>query len=121
MRRLVENRGWMRAVAEVGAVEGIWYEDVVADGSLRSLAVLKCGKFHVFFVKVSNAIYPERPHRTSSREFVACCTQSCNGLRTTAEIKKELREGEEWISSLSIQRTDSSQAMKTISVRFSRA
>ena len=95
MPRLMEKKDWMRTVADVGAAESIWYEDVTADGGLLPLAMPESGIYHVILVKVGNAVHAEKPRRRSAREFIGCCKQNYNGLRTTAEIMKELREGEE--------------------------
>ena len=95
MPRLMEKKDWMQAVADVGAADGVWYESITSDGGLLPLAMPENGMYHVILVKVGNAVQDEKPRRRSAREFIGCCKNNYNGLRTTAEIMKELREGEE--------------------------
>ena len=95
MPRLMEKKDWMQTVADVGAADSVWYESITADGGLLPLAMPENGMYHVILVKVGDAVQPEKPRRRSARELIGCCRQNYNGLRTTAEIMKELREGEE--------------------------
>ena len=95
MPRLMEKKDWMQAVADVGAADSVWYESITADGGLLPLSMPESGMYHVILVKVGNAVHAEKPRHKSAREFIGCCKKNYNGLRTTAEIMKELREGEE--------------------------
>ena len=95
MPRLMEKKDWMQTVADVGAADSVWYESITADGGLLPLSMPESGMYHVILVKVGNAVRNEKPRRRSAREFIGCCKNNYNGLRTTAEIMKELREGEE--------------------------
>ena len=95
MPRLMEKKDWMQTVADVGAADSVWYESITADGGMLPLAMPESGMYHVILVKVGNTVKSEKPRRRSAREFIGCCKQNYNGLHTTAEIMKELREGEE--------------------------
>ena len=95
MPRLMEKKDWIQTVADVGAADSVWYESVTVDGGMLPLAMPESGMYHVILVKVGNAARDEKPRRRSAREFIGCCKNNYNGLRTTAEIMKELREGEE--------------------------
>ena len=95
MPRLMEKEDWMQTVANVGAAESVWCEDVTADGGLLPLSMPESGMYHVILVKVGKAPRHELPRCTSARDYIGCCRRNYNGRCTTAEIMKELREGEE--------------------------
>lgn len=96
MPRLMEKKDWMQTVADVGSADGVWYENVTVDGGHFQLSVPDSGMYHVIFVKVGNGPSAKRPRQmNSARDYIGCCRGNYNGRTTTAEIMKELREGEE--------------------------
>ena len=96
MPRLMEKKDWMQTVAEVGSAERVWYENVSADGGFFPLSVPESGIYRVILVKVGNGPSADRPRqKKSAHDYIGCCRGNYNGLTTTAEIMKELREGEE--------------------------
>ena len=95
MPRLMEKKDWMQTVADVGSAESVWYENVSADGGFFPLSVPESGKYRVILVKVGNMDSTENPRQKSARELIGYGCRSHNGLTTTTEIMKELREGEE--------------------------
>ena len=96
MPRLMEKKDWMQTVAEVGSAENVWYENISTEGGFSPISVPESGKYRVILVKVGNGSSAERPRQMkSARDFIGYCRGNYNGLTTTAEIMKELREGEE--------------------------
>lgn len=95
MPRLMEKKDWLRTVAEVGPAERIWYESVSGDGGLLPLSLPESGMYQVFLIKVDNVPKGERLSKKSARDYIGYCRRNYDGRRTTAEIMKELREGEE--------------------------
>ena len=95
MPRLMEKKDWMQTVAEVESAENVWYENVSADGGFFPLSVPESGLYRVILVKMSSGSAPEKPRQRSARDYIGYCRGNYNGLTTTAEIMKELREGEE--------------------------
>ena len=96
MPRLMEKNDWMQTVADVGAAESVWYDSIAADGGCIPLSMPESGIYRVILVKIGNeesAI--AKPLRKSARDYIGCCKNNYNGCRTTADIMKELREGEE--------------------------
>ena len=95
MPRLMEREDWMQTVADVGSAENIWYENVSAKSGVFSILMPESGMYRVILVKVGKES-SAKPHRSkSARDYIGCCRGNCNGLTSTAEIMKELREGEE--------------------------
>ena len=95
MPRLMEKKDWIETVAEVGSAEGVWYENVSADGGFFPLSVQESGMYRVILVKVGKGSSTERPRQKSAHDYIGYCRRNYNGHRRTTEIMKELREGEE--------------------------
>ena len=96
MPRLMEKKDWMQTVADVGSAESVWYENVSVDGGFFPLSMPESGTYRVIIVKVGNGPSADRPRQMkSARDYIGYCRGNYNGLTTTAEIMKELREGEE--------------------------
>ena len=96
MPRLMEQKDWMQTVADVGSADGVWYENVSVDGGFFPLSMPESGMYRVILVKVGKGSSAEKPCQTkSARDYIGYCRRNYNGRRTTAEIMKELREGEE--------------------------
>ena len=95
MPRLMNKNDWMQTVADVDAAESVWYENVSADGGYIPLSMPERGMYRVILVKIGNGSSVEKHQRKSARDYLGYCRGNYNGCRTTAEIMKELREGEE--------------------------
>ena len=95
MPRLMGKKDWMQTVADVGSADGVWYENVSVDGGFFPLSMPESGIYRVILVKIGEGSSTERPRQKSARDYIGYCRGNYNGLTTTAEIMKELREGEE--------------------------
>ena len=96
MPRLMEEKDWIQIVADVGSADGVWYENVSVDGGHFQLSAPDSGTYRVILVKVGKGPSAERPRQMkSARDYIGYCHRNYNGCATTAEIMKELREGEE--------------------------
>ena len=95
MPRLMEKKDWMQTVADVGSAENVWYENVSAKNGVFTIPVPQSGMYRVILVKVGNESSVERSKPKSARDYIGCCRGNYNGRTSTAEIMKELREGEE--------------------------
>ena len=95
MPRLMEKKDWIRTVADVGSAENVWYENVSADGGFFPLSMPESGTYRVIIVKVAQMDTTEKTRQKSAHDYIGYCRGNYNGLTTTAEIMKELREGEE--------------------------
>lgn len=96
MPRLMEKKDWMQTVADVGSADGVWYDNVSVEGGHFQLSVPDSGIYRVILVKVGGCPSAEKPRQMkSAHDYIGCCRGNYNGLTTTAEIMKELREGEE--------------------------
>ena len=95
MPRIMEKKDWMQTVADVGTAESIWYENISADGGYLPLSMPEGGMYHVILVKISNSPPTEKPQRRSAHDYIGYCRKHYHGCTSTAEIMKELREGEE--------------------------
>ena len=94
MPRLMEKTDWMQAVADVGAAESIWCENVSADGGCVPLSMPESGTYRVILVKIGSGSPIENPKRKSARDYMGYCRKNYHGSTSTAEIMQELREGE---------------------------
>ena len=96
MPRPMEKKDWMQTIVDVGSADGVWYESVSVDGGHFQLSVPDSGIYRVILVKVGNGPSAKRPHQMkSAHDYIGYCRGNYNGHTTTAEIMKELREGEE--------------------------
>ena len=95
MPRLMEKNDWMQTVADVGAAESIWYENVSADGGYIPLSMPESGMYRVILVKIGSGSRIEKPKRKSARDYIGYSRKYYHGRTSTAEIMQELREGEE--------------------------
>ena len=95
MPRLMEKKDWMQTVAEVGSAENVWYENVSAESGVFTIPVPQSGMYRIILVKVGEESSEELPKAKSARDYIGCCRENYNGCTSTAEIMKELRDGEE--------------------------
>ena len=95
MPRLMEKKDWMQTVADVGSAESVWYENVSADGGFFPLSVPESGMYRVILVKVGKMDSTEKPRQKSARELIGYGRKFDPVYRSTAEVMRELREGEE--------------------------
>ena len=95
MPKLMEKKDWMQTVADVGAAESVWFDEISADGEIVSLSVPEVGMYHVILVKVGSGMAVDPPKRKSAIDLIGYGRKFNPEYRSTAEIMKELREGEE--------------------------
>ena len=95
MPRLMDKNDWMQTVADVGAAESIWFENVSADGGYIPLSMPESGMYRVIIVKIGGGSRIEKPNRKSARDYIGYSRKYYQGRTSTAEIMQELREGEE--------------------------
>ena len=95
MPRLMEKKDWIRTVADVGSAENVWYENVSADGGSFPLSVPESGMYRVILVKIGKLDSTEKPRQKSARELIGYGRKFDPVYRSTAEVMRELREGEE--------------------------
>ena len=95
MPRLMEKKDWIRTVADVGSAENVWYENVSADGGFFPLSVPESGMYRVILVKIGRLDSTEKPRQKSARELIGYGRKFDPVYRSTAEVMRELREGEE--------------------------
>ena len=93
MTKLMEKRDWMQTVANVGTADGVWYDNISAEGGVVPLSVPESGMYQVILVKIdtSAAAAP----RKSAHDFIGYSRRHRPEWRSTADVMKELREGEE--------------------------
>ena len=94
MPRLMEMKDWMQTVADVESAENIWYENVSAKSGVFPISMPESGMYRVILVKVGKESSAKPHSPNSARDYIGCCRGNFNGRATTAEIMKELREGE---------------------------
>jgi hypothetical protein len=91
----MEKKDWIRTVADVGSAENVWYENVSADGGFFPLSVPESGMYRVILVKIGKLDSTEKPRQKSARELIGYGRKFDPVYRSTAEVMRELREGEE--------------------------
>ena len=95
MPMLMEKTDWMRTVADVGAAERIWYDDVSGDAGAVSISLPEGGHYQIILVKIDSPAEDVKPKRKSARDFIGYGRRFNPDSRSTAEVMAELREGEE--------------------------
>ena len=94
MPKLMEKRDWIQTVANVSAADRVWSENILSQAGTLPLSIPEGGAYQVILVKIDSE--PERvvPRRKSAHDFIGSCRKFNPEYRSTAEIMKELREGE---------------------------
>ena len=95
MPKLMEKRDWIQTVANVSSAERVWSENVLSHAGTVSLPVPEGGMYQVIFVKIDANPDVVKPKRKSAHDFIGYCRKFNPEYRSTAEIMRELREGEE--------------------------
>ena len=95
MPRLMEKNDWMRAVANVGSAECVWCDDVSSSVGVLPLSIPEDGHYQVILVKISPDAPSVHPERKSAHDFIGYARKYHPEWHSTADIMKELREGEE--------------------------
>ena len=96
MPRLMEKKDWMQTVANVGTAESVWYESISSDGDTVPLPLPGRGSYQVILVKIGSQQAAETsPRGRSARELIGYGRKFDPVYRSTEEVMRELREGEE--------------------------
>ena len=95
MPRLMEKKDRMQTMAEVGSAESVWCENVSVDGGFFPLSVPESGVYRVILVKIGTTDSSEKPRQKSARELIGYGRKFDPVYCSTAEVMRELREGEE--------------------------
>ena len=95
MPKLMEKRDWIQAVANVSAADRVWSENILSQAGTLPLSIPEGGTYQVILVKIDSTPECVAPRRKSAHDFIGYCRKFNPEYRSTAEIMKELREGEE--------------------------
>ena len=96
MPRLMGKEDWMQAVANVSNAESVWYENITSDKDSVPLPLPGRGSYQVILVKIGEQQTTKTISRCkSARELIGYGRKFDPVYRSTAEIMRELREGEE--------------------------
>lgn len=95
MPKLMEQTDWIQTIANARNADGIWCETVSADGDTIMLSVPKGGMYQVILVKMNDGDVAAPPRRKSARDYIGYSRRHRPEWHSTAEVMKELREGEE--------------------------
>ena len=96
MPMLMEKKDWMQTVANVSSAESVWYENISSDSDTVPLLLPGRGSYQVILVKIDRQQPLEvGPRRRSARELIGYGRKFDPVYRSTAEVMRELREGEE--------------------------
>ena len=95
MPKVMKNADWMRTVENVRKSDGIWFDDIVSHSGTIPLSVPVAGRYHVILVKIDDTPQLVVPKKPCIRDFIGYGKRFNPNIGTTAEIMKELREGEE--------------------------
>ena len=60
MPRLMEKKDWIQTLANVGAAESVWCENISSDGDAVPLPLPGCGTYQVILVKINAHRSPAR-------------------------------------------------------------
>lgn len=94
MPRLMEKRDWIQTVANVGAADRIWSENISTEDGSFSMPTLEAGTYQIIFVKIDAKKQVPPPAHKSARDFIGWGLQFDSTRCSTEDWMKELREGE---------------------------
>ena len=92
---MMKNDDWMRTVAKAAHADGVWFQDVVSQSGTIPLDVPEAGQYRVVLLKMGSPAGTVAPKKPNVRDFIGYGRKFNPEYRSTAEIMKELREGEE--------------------------
>lgn len=95
MPRLMEKSDWMRTVENVSRGGAVWSETVNSRGGLDSLVFPESGAYQIIFVKLDDEPRRIEPKRKSARDMIGFGRRFHSEYRSTEDVMRELREGEE--------------------------
>lgn len=91
----MKTADWMRTVANASDADGIWFQDVVSCSGTVPLEVPESGQYRIVILKMRKSAEAVEPPKPNVRDFIGYGRKFNPEYRSTAEIMKELREGEE--------------------------
>ena len=80
--------------------DGVWFQDVVSLSGTIPLDVPEAGQYRAVLLKIGTTAEIAAPKKPNVRDFIGYGRRFNPEYRSTAEIMKELREGEEDFRSL---------------------
>ena len=95
MPKLMGKRDWIQTVANIGAADRVWSENISTNDGNFSMPTLEAGNYQVIFVKIGALKHEAAPTRKSARDFIGWGLQFDSTPCSTDEWMKELREGED--------------------------
>ena len=95
MPMVMKDADWMRTVENVRNSDGVWFDDVMSHSGTIPLSVPAAGRYQVILVKIDDTPQVAAPKKPCIRDFIGYGKRFNPKMGTTAEIMKELREGEE--------------------------
>ena len=95
MPRLLEKDDLMQTAVNLGRAEKVWSEQLVTGSGDMTFRLPEGGMYQVVFVRVENKPTVEVAKRPSAVDLIGYGRKFNPQYRSTAEIMKELREGEE--------------------------
>ena len=95
MPMVMKNADWMRTVENVRRAEGVWFDNVISHSGTVPLSVPESGNYQVILVKIRDAPRTVDLKKPCIRDFIGYGKRFNPNMGTTAEVMRELREGEE--------------------------
>jgi len=95
MPMVMKDSDWVRTVANATHADGVWFQDVVSDSGVIPLDVPETGRYRVVLLKMGSPKETVAANKPNVRDFIGYGRRFNPEYRSTAEIMKELREGEE--------------------------
>ena len=95
MPKIMEKQDWIQTVANIGLADRVWSENISTNDGRFPMPTLEAGTYQVIFVRVESNPKVEVAKRPSAVELIGYGRKFNPKYRSTAEIMKELREGED--------------------------
>jgi len=95
MPRLMDQGDWARTVANVSSSRRIWCEDVSGNAGPLPFLLPEGGTYQVILVKLDQDTGNVGRKRKSAHDLIGYGKRFNRECRPTAEIMRELREGED--------------------------
>ena len=94
MPMLMEKSDRLRTVDRVCTTDRVWFDTIATHAGAISFNVPEAGNYQVILVNIDEP-QESKPRRRSAREMIGYCRKYHPEYRSTEDIMKELREGEE--------------------------
>ena len=91
MPRLMDKADWMQTVADVGAAENVWCENIVGNADNVSFSLPERGRYRVILVKLQGNLEPQPISFSKQKRKISPRVRALRGAART-NINREYKD-----------------------------